>query len=650
MHPGAANSRVYDPTPQAFILARTQREGFLRHFGFRECPFGVTPDPEFLFWSQRHTAALEALINSIESNLGFSVLLGQPGTGKTTLLFHLLAQYRESARTAFIFQTQCRPHDLIRHIASELDLPLASDDEVFLHRKLNGMLLEEARAGRKVVIVIDEAQNLHAPSLEAIRLLSDFETGPSKLLQVVLSGSPQLGEMLLNRNLWQLAQRITTICRLEPLSEDEVQQYVTSRLAVVTSRAAMGFFSPESLAEIASQSGGAPRIINSICYGSLVLAYAYGRSSVTKELVRQAAKELDFSEPRNRELRAATKRPETVVPRSSRTRLAILGEKDAPTNEDRAGELRRKTLQTFADTVGGNNPKIVAQPAHESSHANSPDTALKDHPILAKADRGGWIRVPTPARKAAVWDGRITGLLAVLVVLAFGSWLGWNELRGTPTARGGQSPKVNDEVAQTLIQQPNPFDAQPTTKTSTLQASGIQPPQHSVTEQLSGTETPSVFHEHADVPVDARPNLVSPSKIARSETATEPLAPVANVLRVPKNSEDLSPLVAASRPALPRLETPEVVGPPSSPHPIKIVRPDYPTKAKLSHIQGEVQVELTIDRNGKVQKVRGLSGNPILLQAAEEAASQWRYSPSAGDQRPDLAVTRVQFNFNLNPE
>jgi len=454
--------------------------------------------------------------------------------------------------------------------------------------------------------------------------------------------------MLLNRNLWQLAQRITTICRLEPLSEDEVQQYVTSRLAVVTSRAAMGFFSPESLAEIASQSGGIPRIINSMCYGSLVLAYAYGRSSVSKELVRQAANELDFSEPRDRELRAATKRPEMVVPRSSR--FAIPGEKDAPANEDRAGELRRKTLQTFADTVGGNNPKIAAQPAHEPSHANNPDTTLKDNPILAKADRGGWILVPTPARKAAVWDGRITGLLAVLVVLAFGSWLGWNELRGTPTAKGGQSPKANEEVTQTLVQQPNPFDVQPSTKTSTPEVSGTQPPQHPVPEQSSATEISPTFHEHADVPVDARPNLVSPSKIARSETATEPLAPVANVLRVPKNSEDLSPLVAASRPALPRLETPEVVGPPSSPHPIKIVRPDYPTKAKLSHIQGEVQVELTIDRNGKVQKVRGLSGNSILLQAAEEAASHWRYSPSAGDQRPDLAVTRVQFNFNLNPE
>ena len=130
MKTGAANPILERHMPEsAFVLARTQREGFLRHFGFRESPFGVTPDPEVLFWTRMHNAALQAIISSIESNLGFIVLLGKPGMGKTSLLFHLLAQYRESARTAFIFQTQCRPHDLIRHIASELDLEVPRRDE-----------------------------------------------------------------------------------------------------------------------------------------------------------------------------------------------------------------------------------------------------------------------------------------------------------------------------------------------------------------------------------------------------------------------------------------------------------------------------------------------------------------------------------------
>src|ERR1051326_3810562 len=113
MKTSATNPLLERQVPESpFILARAEREGFLRHFGFRESPFGVTPDPEFLYWTGMHYTALQAIVTSIESNLGFSVLLGKPGTGKTSLLFHLLAQYRESARTAFIFQTQCNSHDL----------------------------------------------------------------------------------------------------------------------------------------------------------------------------------------------------------------------------------------------------------------------------------------------------------------------------------------------------------------------------------------------------------------------------------------------------------------------------------------------------------------------------------------------------------
>ena len=156
------------------------------------------------------------------------------------------------------------------------------------------MLFKEASAGRKVLIVIDEAQNLREPSLEAVRLLSDFETGPSKLLHVVLSGSPRLGETLLSSELSQLTQRISTICRLEPLTEQEVRDYVRFRLAVVSSRAAAGLFSPESLAEVASQSEGVPRIINAICYRALILAYAQGHESVSGKLVKERPGTLIF--------------------------------------------------------------------------------------------------------------------------------------------------------------------------------------------------------------------------------------------------------------------------------------------------------------------------------------------------------------------
>src|SRR6478672_7512804 len=170
-----ATGQAQTPVPSA-LSSRDQDEKLLRHFGFCELPFGVTPNPAFLFSSETHRAALQSMIQSIESNLGFTVLLGEPGMGKTTLLLQLLTQYRESARTAFLFQTQGRRFDLLRFLASELELPDTRGDEVLLHQRLREMLVNEARAGRKVLVIIDEAQNLNQTSLEAIRLLSDFET------------------------------------------------------------------------------------------------------------------------------------------------------------------------------------------------------------------------------------------------------------------------------------------------------------------------------------------------------------------------------------------------------------------------------------------------------------------------------------------
>ena len=138
MYPISGNSvpgRGAIPVPE-FQSARNQSEDFLRHFGFRESPFGVTPNPAFLFSSRMHLAALQSMIQSSESNLGFTVLLGEPGLGKTTLLLQLLTQYRNSARTAFIFQTQCKRYELLRYLASELELPVMKQDEVSLHRRL----------------------------------------------------------------------------------------------------------------------------------------------------------------------------------------------------------------------------------------------------------------------------------------------------------------------------------------------------------------------------------------------------------------------------------------------------------------------------------------------------------------------------------
>jgi len=660
MNPVAANSKMESETPQsAFLMARTQREAFLRHFGFRESPFGVTPDPEFLYWSRMHSAALQAMIDSIESNLGFSVLLGKSGTGKTSLLFHLLAQYRESARTAFVFQTQCGPHDLIRHIASELDLPTSGRDEVSLHQKLNEMLLKEARAGRKVLIVIDEAQNLQSASLEAIRLLSDFETGFSKLLNVVLSGSTRLGEMLLTSELSQLAQRISTISRLESLAGAEVKDYVRFRLGVVATRAIEGLFSVDSLTEIASQSGGTPRIINSLCYRALILAYTQNKGTVSRELVEEAARDLDFSELGSRDLKSAIKYTAAPdAPLSNGVPAAIPREHHVPANV--AGDSREfprgpiAHTQTFEqkERLPDVDPRGLPQPAHLPPRVKSPGITLKGQPVVAKADRGPRIKLHAIDQfKSAEWyRHRSTELIVLLALLAFVSWLGWNELRAKSSVNGEYTSRTQPEslrpqvqpptqavkngLAQNLVQQPKGVAAAPSTDSETRQSPPIQ----------------------VRSMIDLRPNLLLPSKI-RSQAlaaAQAPLAP-ATVDTMPKAANTLAIPVAAYAPAVPRLEASKPVGGsrPKTNFPlqaIKVIQPEYPPKAKLWHIEGEVLIELTIDRNGNVQKVRSLSGNAILLQAAEDAVRKWKYSPATDDQVPVPTVTRVRFNFKLDPE
>jgi TonB family protein len=606
-----------------------------------------------------HYTALQAIVTSIESNLGFSVLLGKPGTGKTSLLFHLLAQYRESARTAFIFQTQCNSHDLVRHIASELDLAVGRRDEVSLHQKLNGMLLEEARAGRKVLIVIDEAQNLQASSFEAVRLLSDFETGHSKLLHIVFSGSPQLGATLQTEELSQLAQRISTIARLEPFSADEVRDYVRFRLAVVGSHAAEGLFSLESLAEIAGRSEGIPRIINAICYRALMLAYTQGRASVNRELVRKAAKDLDLSEPGSGDSR--------TVPQFQKFGSASLAN-HGPRVVPAGSEQSPKPLhQIFAET--GSSPRFDANtfaPTSQSRSGNrKQESGLRTQPAPAKADQRNRFGVPAIIRfKTVGWHRyRSTGLIATLVVLAFGSWVGWNQLRARPGKSETASVQPQPEGSSRPQAQPLAPAIPPTPAMKTSQTNNGAPQNPVQQSNPVATAVPATNSNTTQSPgdrlptsTDVGPNVLIPPKIPpQPPTAVEQQSSPDTATGIPVPSENLAQLAAAGPAVSPRFEAGAVAGT-SGPragfalHPVKIVQPEYPSRARLSHIEGEVQVELTIDRSGSVTGVRALSGNAVLAQAAEEAVRQWKYAPNTGeDEIAFPAVTRVQFNFKFNP-
>jgi general secretion pathway protein A len=165
---------------------------FLSFYKLREQPFGVTSDPRFLYASRIHGATLASLLYGIQSDLGFTALFAEPGMGKTTLLFRILERFRNTAITAFVFQTQCNSNELLKYVLQELDVETTDNDPVVIHQQIQRILVNAARTGRRVILIIDEAQNLDMSVLETVRLLSNFETPRAKLLHTILAGQPQL--------------------------------------------------------------------------------------------------------------------------------------------------------------------------------------------------------------------------------------------------------------------------------------------------------------------------------------------------------------------------------------------------------------------------------------------------------------------------
>jgi general secretion pathway protein A len=264
---------------------------FLNYYQLHEQPFGVTPDPKYTYFTSTHREALASLAYAVEVGSGFAVMVAKPGMGKTTLLFRLLDYLQDKARTVFVFHTQCNSVDLLRYILSDMKIRYSGKDLVEMHALLNDALLSEARAGRTVVIAIDESQNLSHEVLETIRLLSDFETPRRKLLQIILCGQPQLGHKLAHPDLVQLRQRITVLCRLSPLSLQEVTGYIDHRLQVA-GHTGRSLFTPEAVRLIASESRGIPRVINTLCSNAISIGCALGRYRIDPEVIQEVLADL----------------------------------------------------------------------------------------------------------------------------------------------------------------------------------------------------------------------------------------------------------------------------------------------------------------------------------------------------------------------
>jgi len=267
---------------------------YKKFFGLRENPFNVNPDPRFLF-STRHTEeAFAVLTYGVQSRKGFITLTGEVGTGKTTLLNKLLDWLHEqSLATAFVFNSRLNVTQFLDFMMADFGIPCDTrmKSQVLIH--LNQWLLERYRAGETAVLIVDEAQNLSHQVLEEIRLLTNLETATEKLLQIVLSGQPELEQKLSQPGLRQLRQRITLRCRTYPLTQEETSGYIEERLRVAGGDGTP-IFAPDTVEAIHRYARGIPRVVNLLCEHSLISAFVDQKRPVQVATIDEVAREFDL--------------------------------------------------------------------------------------------------------------------------------------------------------------------------------------------------------------------------------------------------------------------------------------------------------------------------------------------------------------------
>jgi general secretion pathway protein A len=265
---------------------------YLDYYRLKEAPFAITPDPDFLFSAGSHQQVLDKIDYAIQGYMGFILLTGEVGTGKTTICRALLDRLREKAETVYIINPSVSGHELLVNILEDMGMPpKPQSSKKSLIDRLNRRLLS-AGAARPFVVIIDDAQTMSPEAMEELRLLSNLETDKRKLIQVVLSGQPELLEMLAEKNLRQLKQRIAVHCRLDPLSAAETERYISRRLYVAGNQGQV-CFSYAAARLIHKASGGIPRLINRISDFSLTAGYVEDTQAIGRSHVRRALEELE---------------------------------------------------------------------------------------------------------------------------------------------------------------------------------------------------------------------------------------------------------------------------------------------------------------------------------------------------------------------
>jgi putative secretion ATPase (PEP-CTERM system associated) len=264
-------------------------------YGLREHPFGTTPDPRYLYKSRAHREALAYLAHGIFLKKGFLALTGEVGVGKTTVVRAFVQTFHPCLDVSFVINTRVDFREMLFMLLTDFGVDIKSESKVSMLSQLNEFLIKRYADNQNPVLVIDEAQNLSPDVLEELRMLSNLETNQQKLIQIVLVGQPELGDLLQRDDLRQLRQRIPGVCRMQLLSRDEVYRYIRYRLAVAGLTNGQLVFSEAAIDEIYDHSLGTPRLVNMLCDRALLHAYLQKSRAIDTDVVVASAQELGLT-------------------------------------------------------------------------------------------------------------------------------------------------------------------------------------------------------------------------------------------------------------------------------------------------------------------------------------------------------------------
>lgn len=287
-----AQTDHHAPAAHNISTVLSQLSLYESYFGLKEKPFKLTPDPKYLFMSKQHQEALAHLTFGIQENKGFVTITGEVGTGKTTLCRSFLNYLDPNIKAAYIFNPCLTDVELLQNINDELSISSNSDSKKYLIDELNKCLLKEKKAGNKVILVIDEAQNLEPSVLEQLRLLSNLETDTEKLIQIILIGQPELAKLLSRPDLRQLKQRITVNWELLSLDKEETSSYIQHRIKIAGGNGQLTF-TRKAMKKIYQYSEGIPRMINVLADRALIIAFALDKRLINPKVIRYAIKDID---------------------------------------------------------------------------------------------------------------------------------------------------------------------------------------------------------------------------------------------------------------------------------------------------------------------------------------------------------------------